>query len=206
MIKNIIFDIDGVLANLDRCYFDFLRDTYKEFKNISYEDLPVFFPIDPNDGSIELPSKFFEDFCRSSHYCNRPLFEDTITVLDSLMKKGVNLYALVAARDASKKLKWLERVFKNIFKGFEFSPSGIPKTRMLRDFLKKYSLDKDETLFVDDRFFNIRAGISIGLHTVRVQPDHYLPLPCDLQDIKTFDNLTDFEKYVDELNAASQIA
>ena len=200
MIKNIIFDIDGVLTNLDFCYFNFLRKTYKAFENIKYEDLPVLFPIHPDDGAFELPSRFSGDFANSPYYCERPVFEGAMDVLHSLKKKGINLFTLSAAADPAKKLKWLEGVFVNIFNAFEFSPIGISKDKALIGVLEKYSLDKDETIFIDDRFFNIKSGLRAGVHTVRMQPEFNLPLPEELSDVKSFKSLTAFEKYIDDIN------
>ena len=201
MIKNIIFDIDGVLTDLDHCYLNFLKASYAEYANISYDDLPILFPIRPDDGAFELPAKFSIDFYNSPYYCDRPLFEDTITVLNSLKEKGLNLFTLSAAGDPAKKRKWVEGLFINIFNEFEFAPVGMPKDKALQDIIKKHSLDKAETIFIDDRFFNIKAGLNAGLHTVRMQPKLSLPLPEELNNTKSFKTLSEFKKYIDELNS-----
>lgn len=200
MFKNIIFDVDGILVDCDRCYLSFLKNNYEEFKNITLDDLPVLFPINPDNGAIKLPPNFSEDFKNSPYYSNRPLFKDTISVLTSLKKKGFNLFTLSAARDPQKKRQWIKKAFTDIFVEFEFSPAGQSKENALKNLLEKHSLNKDETIFIDDRFQNIRAGINIGVHTVRMQPQYSLPLPKELGHIKSLNTLTEFEKYVDELN------
>ena len=201
MIRNIIFDVDGVLVDCDQCYLSFLKNTYEEFKDITDEDLPTLFPISPDNGAIKLPPNFSEDFKKSPYYFYRPLFEDTMTVLTSLKKKGLKLFTLSAARDPQKKLKWIEKTFTGLFDAFEFSPSGQPKNSALKDLLEKHSLNKEETIFIDDRFQNIRAGINVSVHTVRMQPKHSLPLPKELSHIKSLSSMTEFGKYVDELIA-----
>ena len=59
VIKNIIWDVDGVLANLDHAYYRFLteHENYKdEYKDLKWDDLPNALPIDPKFGSLELTS------------------------------------------------------------------------------------------------------------------------------------------------------
>lgn len=201
MFKNIIFDVDGVLVDCDQCYLSFLKNTYEEFKDITSDDLPILFPISPDNGAIKLPPNFSETFKNSPYYSYRPLFDDTMTVLTSLKKKGFKLFTLSAARNPEKKLMWIEKMFTGLFDEFEFSPSGQPKDSALKDLLEKHSLNKHETIFIEDRFQNIRAGINAGLHTVRMQPKHSLPLPKELSHIKSLTSLTEFEKYVHELNS-----
>lgn len=203
MIKNIIFDVDGVLVDCDQCYLNFLKNSYEEFKDITYDDLPDIFPMSPDNGAIKLSTEFSDNFKNSPYYFYRPLFEDTMTVLNSLKKKGFNLFTLSAARNPEKKRKWIEEMFVNIFNEFEFSPAGQSKDNALNELLEKYSLNKDETIFVEDRFHNIKAGINVGVHTVRMKPKHHLPLPKELSHIKSVDSMTEFERYVNELNSAS---
>lgn len=203
MIKNIIFDIDGVLVDCDRSYLNFLSRTYPQFKNMTYDDLPVVFPIHPDNGSVKLPLPFSDDFKNSSYYSYRPLFEDTLKVLHSLKNKGFHLFTLSAARNPVKKQEWLEKTFVNIFDRFDFSPAEEEKSSALKNLLAKYSLKKNETIFIDDRFHNIKAGLCAGVHTVRMQPVHSLPLPKELRHVKSFRSLSEFENYVDALNSCS---
>ena len=49
-IKNIFWDVDGVLANLNFAYFNFLTNhpNYKEtYAGLKWEDLPKVLPIQP---------------------------------------------------------------------------------------------------------------------------------------------------------------
>ena len=201
MIKNVIFDVDGVLVDCDQCYLNFLQKTYKEFQNITYDELPVIFPISPDNGAVRLSPRFSDEFKSSPYYSYRPLFKETMQVLHSLKKKELRLFTLSAARNPARKRKWMDEIFGNIFDGLEFSPSGEPKDKALIDLLEKYSLNKEETIFIDDRFHNIRAGMKVGIRTVRMHPQNSLPLPAELSHIKSLNNLTEFEKYIDELNS-----
>lgn len=201
MIKNIIFDVDGVLVDCNQCYVEFLKNTYEEFRNITSDDLPVLFPINPNNGCVELPPNLSEDFKQNPYYVYRPLFSDTLTVLNSLKKKGFNLFTLSAARNPDKKLEWISKAFRDIFTSFEFSPAGKTKEEALKGLLEKYALDKNETIFVDDRFPHIRAGINVGIHTVRMQPKNSLPLSDAFKNVKSVKTLTEFEEYVNTFNS-----
>lgn len=62
MIKNIIFDIDGVLVDSNLTYTELLRYTYNRYKDIKYDDLSSLFPISSDDGAIKLPAELSEDF------------------------------------------------------------------------------------------------------------------------------------------------
>ncbi len=199
MIKNIIFDVDGVLVDSNLTYLEYLKNTYDKYKDIKYEDLSVLFPISPDNGAIKLPSQISADFKVSSWYSYRPLFPDTMAVLLSLKSMGLRLFTLSAARNPEKKLEWISKQFENIFDGFEFSPAGQTKDEALAKMLEKYSLNKDETIFIDDRFQHIRAGIKVGIHTVRMTPKHSLSLPVDLSHIKSFSSMTEFESYIKSL-------
>jgi len=112
----------------------------------------------------------------------------------------LKLFTLSAAGNPEKKRPWLSGLFGNLFNGFEFSEAGKPKDKALLEVLQKHSLNKRETLFIDDRFFNVKAGINAGIHTVRMQPKHHLPLPPELKNIKIVTSLSEFEKYVNTLN------
>lgn len=196
MIKNIIFDVDGVLVDSNLTYLEYLKNTYDKYKDIKYDDLPILFPMSPDNGAIKLPPDISSDFKNSNWYSYRPLFPDTMTVLLSLKSMGIRLFTLSAARNPEKKLEWISKQFENVFDGFEFSPASIPKDEALANMCNKYSLNKDETIFIDDRFQHIRAGIKVGITTVRMAPKHSLPLPSDLKHIPSFNSMTEFESYI----------
>ncbi len=199
MIKNIIFDIDGVLVDSNLTYIEFLRHTYDKYKDIRYNDLPFLFPISTDDGAIKLPSDLSVDFKKSDWYSYRPLFPDTMKVLKKLKECGYRMFALSAARNPEKKLEWATKIFINIFDSFEFSPANQSKECTLLEILKKYSLNKEETVFVDDRFQNIRAGLSAGLLTIRMKPKISLILPAALSHVKQVNSMTELAELLKKL-------
>ncbi|MDR1693623.1 MAG: HAD family hydrolase [Lactobacillaceae bacterium] len=194
MIKNIIFDVDGVLINLDSSYHKFLQTSYPEYKNMKIEEMAELFPIDGEDGAFELPSRFSKDFIDSPYYVNRPFFKNTISVLKKLKSLELTLITLSAASSPEKKLSWLADTFGDLFNAYELSPAGVAKDEGLKTVINKYGLNKAETLFIDDRFFNIRAGLRAGVEVARMQPDLFLPLPKDLSHVRV---LYDIEEIFD---------
>lgn len=200
MIKNVIFDVDGVLVDINRCYIEFLKNTYAKFSNIKPDDLPVLFPIDPNDGAIKLSAEFTRDFRHSPYYLYRPLFDDTKNVLQSLKENGFRLFTLSAASNPARKYKWVSKEFGNIFDAYEFSPSGQSKAAALQDLLEKHSLDKTETIFIDDRLQHIRAAIMVGCHTIRREPQYSLPLHHDLAHVNVVKSMTEIADFIYAFN------
>ena len=56
-IKNIFWDVDGVLADLNHAYYHFLtgHPSYRDqFKGLRWEQLPEVLPILPDYGALEL--------------------------------------------------------------------------------------------------------------------------------------------------------
>lgn len=90
-------------------------------------------------------------------------------------------------------------MFMNIFYSFEFSPANQSKECALLEILKKHSLNKEETVFVDDRFQNIRAGVSAGLLTIRMKPKISLTLPADLNHVKQVNSMTELAELLKKL-------
>lgn len=199
MIKNIIFDIDGVLVNLDRSYHNFLTTTYPEHKDMKYEEMVVHFPIKEDDGAFELPKEFGLDFINSPYYVNRPFFKSTLSVLEKLKAKGLTLITLTAASAPEKKIAWLKETFGDTFNAYEASTAGVPKDEGINSVVKKYNLNKDETLFIDDRIYNVRAGVRTGVNVVRMEPDFFLPLPKDLDHVTSISDLEEILELIEKL-------
>ena len=201
MIKNIIFDVDGVLVDIHCTYTEFLKNTYPKFRNITSNDLSTLFPIHTDDGAIKLPDEFLADFRTGPYYSYRPLFDDTMAVLAALKKKGLKLFTLSAAGNPDKKLKWLSAAFGDIFDGYEFSPAHQSKKEALNAVVEKYALNKAETVFVDDRIYQVRAGVEAGLCTVRMESVLSLPMPVDLKGVPVVKSMTELGRVIDRINS-----
>ena len=80
-IKNIFWDVDGVLADLNHAYYHFLtgHPNYREqFKGLKWEQLPEVLPILPEYGALELKShpelgtEMDRDFCADQVFFRNP--------------------------------------------------------------------------------------------------------------------------------------
>ena len=97
-IKNIFWDVDGVLADLNYAYYHFLtgQPNYRDhYQYLKWEQLPEVLPILPEYGALELkthPERGAEmdrDFCADQDYFrNRPLYPNVIAVLKELNTLG----------------------------------------------------------------------------------------------------------------------
>jgi phosphoglycolate phosphatase-like HAD superfamily hydrolase len=83
-VKNIFWDVDGVLADLNHAYYHFLtgHPNYRDqFKGLKWEQLPEVLPILPEYGALELKThpelgtEMDRDFCEDqTFFRNRPLY------------------------------------------------------------------------------------------------------------------------------------
>ncbi|MDR2098914.1 MAG: HAD hydrolase-like protein [Rickettsiales bacterium] len=198
-VRNIIFDVDGVLVSVNRAYFEYLR-SFPQYKDITFEDLPKICPISDFDGSFSLTQEFQSalplSFWKSEFLYKRPIFEGVPEVLRSLKACGYRLFTMSAAFDPEGKGKWLRGLFGDLLM-LGFSPPVQGKEQALRGLMVEYGMRPEETVFIDDRFSNIRAGLALGLHVVRMQPEFYLPLPPDLAvRVPVVRNMRELKDYV----------
>ena len=209
VIKNIMWDVDGVLANLDHAYYRFLtehpkyKDTYKDLK---WEDLPNVLPIDSKFGSLELTSHptmgkdFNNDFCHNSDeiYYDRPLYPDVIDTLTELhqreylqltMSAGFNaeIKRKMIADALGEKLSFIHIEVVEHQKATKDASHGKAmvgeKEQRILECLKKYNIKPEETVLVDDRIFNCQTAVKIGMHAVRCRQGFTTDTPDDIKTI-----------------------
>ena len=208
-IKNIFWDVDGVLANLNYAYYNFLTKHPKyapRYGNIKWEELPEVLPIDPKYGALELKThpelgtEMDYDFCHSPEFfCNRPLYPNVINVLKELNQKGYRQFTMSATFDVETKKKFLNTLLKDVtdFLTIECVQHGkfmhdTAKEDMLRYCFEKYGLKAEETVLVDDRIYNQQAAIGVGAHPVRYRCEFTTDLPDDMKwipEVKSYDEL-----------------
>ena len=213
-VKNIFWDVDGVLANLNYAYFNFLKnhENYKDkYGNMKWEDLPKVLPINSKYGALELKThptdgeKMDYDFCHSPEFFNnRPLYDGAIDTLKELNKIGYRQFTLSATFNVETKKKLLKQLFKEVddFLIIECVQHGqfmhdTTKEDMLKWCFEKYSLKAEETILVDDRIYNQYASINVGAIPVRFRCEFTTDLPQELNFIKevySYDELKDWLK------------
>jgi phosphoglycolate phosphatase-like HAD superfamily hydrolase len=205
-IKNIFWDVDGVLADLNYAYFHFLtqhpkyRDKYEDLK---WEQLPDVLPIVPEYGALELKThpergaEMDKDFCADqAFFRNRPLYPKVIEVLKELDGQGYRQFTMSATFDVEAKKAYLQDILAPVtgFLTIECVQHGqfmkdTAKTDRLRECFEKYQLNPDETILVDDRIYNQYAAIESGAHPVRLRCEFTTDLPSDLAWIPEFPNV-----------------
>lgn len=212
-IKNIFWDVDGVLANLNYAYFNFLTNhpNYKDsYVDLKWEDLPKVLPIQPKYGALELKThptlgtQMDYDFCHSPEFFNnRPLYPHVVETLKELNQLGYKQFTLSATFDVETKKKLLNELLKDVtdFLTIECVQHGkfmhdTAKEDMLKECFEKYGLKAEETVLVDDRIYNQHAAINVGAHPVRYRCEFTTDLPEDMKWIPEMHSLEEFKTWL----------
>ena len=209
IIKNIFWDVDGVLANLNYAYYNFLTRHPKyapQYGNIKWEDLPKVLPIVPKYVALELkthPTQGVDmdyDFCHSPEFfTNRPLYPNVVETLKELNEKGYRQFTMSATFDVETKKKFLNNLLSEVtdFLTIECVQHGkfmhdSAKEDMLKSCFEKYGLKAEETILVDDRIYNQYAAINVGAHPIRYRCEFTSDLPEELNwipEVKSMEEL-----------------
>lgn len=213
IIKNIFWDVDGVLADLNYAYFHFLKEhpTYAPmYKDITWEQLPDVLPINPKYGALELKThptlgtQMDKDFCASPQFFNnRPLYPNVIKTLKDLHEKGYKQFTMSATFDVETKKKLLNEMLHDVtdFLTIECVQHGqfmhdTAKEDMLKSCFEKYGLKPEETILVDDRIYNQHAAINVGAHPVRMRCEFTTDLPSELSWIPEVKNVVELKEWL----------
>lgn len=216
-IKNIFWDVDGVLANLNFAYYNFLtkHPKYKDlYGNLKWEELSQVLPILPKYGALELKThptlgtELDYDFCHSPEFFNnRPLYPEVIETLKELNQLGYRQFTMSATFNVEAKKKLLNQLLGEVsdFLTIECVQHGqfmhdTAKEDMLKACFEKYGLKADETILVDDRIYNQYAAINIGAHPIRYRCEFTSDLPEELNWIPEVHNMTELKQWLFEQN------
>lgn len=210
MIRNIFWDVDGVLADLNRAYYLFLTEHphYREqYKDLKFEDLDKVLPIDPKYGALELKThptlgtEMDYDFCHSEFFKKRPLYPGVVEALKEFHALGYKQFTLSATFNVEEKKKLLHTLLADVkdFLTIECVQHGqfmhdTAKEASLQDCFQKYALKPEETILVDDRIYNQYAAIHVGAHPVRYRCPFTSDLPKDLQWIPEVHNMKELRE------------
>lgn len=184
-MKNIILDIGGVLLNIDDdVLVRFLNKNMKEIKELNkivYEDkrwnecllgnishqeyleqLIVEYPKYKNEIEKMLLPEYQTDIL--------PPYEETINYIYKLKKEGYCIYFLSNLTEVSyyylkNKLKILDDFNGGIFSWKEHLLK--PDAKIYELLIKRYGLDKNETIFFDDTLNNVIAASGIGIKSIQ---------------------------------------
>jgi len=223
IIKNIMWDVDGVLASLDHAYLRLLREhpNYKDkFHVRTEEDLRSALPIDPKFGSLELKThptlgkELDHDFCHNSGeiYFDRPLYPNVPKTLIFLDKLGYFQLTMSSGFDAATKRKMISdtlgpkldfvriEVVEHSKAGSEAKDLGKhmigEKEARILECLEKYKLNPAETVLVDDRIFNCQTAQKVGMRAVRCTPGITEPTPSEIHFDAEVKNVSEFKDWL----------
>jgi len=222
-IKNIFWDVDGVLANLNYAYYNFLTKHPKYspmYGNITWEQLPEVLPIVPKYGALELKThptlgnEMDKDFCHSPEFfTNRPLYPNVIETLKELHEKGYRQFTMSATFDVATKTKFLNELLAPVtdFLTIKCVQHGkfmhdTAKEDMLKACFEEYGLKAEETCLVDDRIYNQYAAINVGANPVRMRCEFTSDLPEELSWISEVKDVVDFKNWLYKHNAKDETA
>ena len=207
-IKNIIWDVDGTLADINHAYYCFIKNhpLFKDqFKNFMYKDLDVALPVEKTKyGAIELKThptlgeELDKAFCESNdYYFDRPLYYGTKKVLNKLNNLNYKQFILSAGFNAEKKIKLLNQLFTDfpfikidvVLHDANGMSEGGTKEQKILDLLKKYNLNNKETVLIDDRIYNIHSALNAGVHAIRFRSEFTTPLPDNLSFVPEIEDI-----------------
>ena len=212
-IKNIFWDVDGVLADLNHAYYHFLtgHPNYRDqFKGLKWEQLPEVLPILPEYGALELKThpelgtEMDRDFrSNQAFFRNRPLYPEVIEVLKELNKLGYRQFTMSATFDVEAKMAYLQDILDPVtdFLTIECVQHGefmhdTAKIDRLRHCYQKYDLNPNQTILVDDRIYNQYAAIESGAHPVRMRCEFTTDLPTELSWVPEFRNVREVMEWL----------
>lgn len=193
-IKNIIFDLGGVIIDLQRrMAIDALdRLGLKDASSLlgEYEQKGPFLMLETGDISSSELYDILLPHCKPGTTCTdiRDAFEEFLKeipverlhMLDKLKEKGYRLYVLSNTNPIMYN-HWIDNAFRNDGKSINDYFDGIvtsyqermckPNPELFKRVVERYGLNPEETLMLDDSQANVDAARSIGLQAQRVEAD-----------------------------------
>ena len=194
MIKNIIFDLGGVIIDLARVRaIDALdRLGIKDASALlgEYAQKGPFLMLETGEISTSEIFDILLPQCNPGTTCSdiRDAFEEFLVeipierlrILDKLKDKGYSLYVLSNTNPVMYN-HWIDNNFRNDGKSINDYFDGIvvsyqektckPDPEIFKRVTTRYDLKPEETLMLDDSQANVEAAKSIGLQAIRIKPE-----------------------------------
>ena len=193
-IKNIIFDLGGVVIDLQRrMAVDALdRLGIKDSSALlgEYEQKGPFLMLETGEISSSELYDILLPQCKPGTTCNdiRDAFEEflreipveRLRMIDRLREQGYKLYVLSNTNPIMYN-HWIDNAFRNDGKSINDYFDGIvtsfqermckPDPNLFKKVAERYGLDPSETLMLDDSEANVKAARSVGFEAIRIVPD-----------------------------------
>ena len=181
-IKNIVFDVGGVLLQNGTKQFVIERVTYKEDANVIERELFQSIERVQLDRGIigkeqafnrmlsRIPERSREEAMRiyEEYMDNRKCTKGMAELVQNLKEQGYKLYVLsnfstdfwsIIKKNKLKFFKLFDGVFVSCF-----YQAVKPEREIFKLFLAKYKLQAEECVFVDDKAENVEASIRQGFN------------------------------------------
>lgn len=183
MIKNYIFDFGWVLVQFD---IDYMTRKYIKDENDCKMASEVIFDRlywdELDAGTItdeevkteikkRLPERLWENACKAydNWFFNLPFIDGMVDLVKDIKAKGGKLFILSnishGFAQGYKNVPQINELF-SLFDGLVFSaPTGLakPTAEIFEHLLSTYSLDRNETMFIDDSQKNIDGAKAVGI-------------------------------------------
>ena len=175
MIKNIIFDIGGVILddsiqNISDLFKEDATELWKKafgksFKNCLLGNIEVSDYIETFKNDVDY-DKIKYILSKENLNISYPLMKENYEYISSLKDEGYNLYIL------SNITKESYEYFISIINVDEIFMGGVysfqekllkPDRRIYELIINKYNLNKEETIFFDDRVKNVEVACECGI-------------------------------------------
>jgi len=195
MIKNIIFDLGGVIVKLDRftCLESFKKIGFEDFGSILNDFIQEGFFLDFEKGLIT--AEKFRDIIRE--HIGKPVSDEKIdkAMADFLecipqykldliynLKQTYKVYLLSntnpIAMDHVRRLfcasgREMNEYFHKIYLSYEMKLAK-PDPEIFMEVLKDAGITAEESLFIDDGLKNIQTARSLGIETLHISSESNL--------------------------------
>lgn len=191
-IKNIIFDLGGVLLNIN---YTLTRTAFEKLGVKNFDEMYTQAEADElfkklEKGTISVPD-FYEQLnnCTGLHLSKQEtnqawnsmlldFCEESLEFLEKLKPhyrlfllsntNAIHMDAFYKIYDSPKRDKKFEDYFEKCFYSFEMG-SRKPDVECYQQVINELNIDPSETLFIDDLKQNIDGASAAGLHTLHLE-------------------------------------
>lgn len=192
-IKNVIFDLGGVIIDIDR---EAAASALMELGIVEadrmlgeYEQKGVFLLLEEGRVSDSEMYDALLPLCHPGTTCTDIMkaFEkfligvpvERLRMVEKIREKGYKTYVLSNTNPVFYN-NWIANAFRRDGKSINDYFDGIvvsfqelmckPNPDIFRNLLNRYALNPDETLFLDDSAANCESAATLGIHTVTITP------------------------------------
>jgi len=180
MVKNIIFDFDGVLVDSEilvaKAYVKYMQNfgikiDENEFANFAGKKTVQVIGILSQKYSIKDQEKFFTDIMKISSY----IYKNELTVVEGAYNfvRNTKLILYIGSNSTQDRIiNGLQRVgLSKYFKpekiySFDLVEKPKPEPDIYLKVIEDNNLNKNETIIIEDSIVGVKAGVSAGVKVI----------------------------------------